>query len=120
MDYEFGRLEFSKRAIDNLMEVASRSYTAGAGEMVKAYEEKWGELFGYKHNVAVSSGTSADTAACIALYDFGAKQGDEIIAPACAFVAVGNSIRMAGFKPAFVDIERETLNINPRKIELHS
>ncbi len=51
------------------------------------------------------------------LYDFGAKHDDEIIAPAFAFASVGNSILMAGFTPVFADIERETLNINPSKIE---
>jgi len=117
MEYDFGKLVFGENAVSNLMKVLTTTHTAGAGEMVKDYEKKWAELFGYKNNVAVSSGTAADTAACIALHDFGAQRGDEIIAPACAFVAVGNSIRMAGFKPVFVDIERETLNINPRLIE---
>jgi len=51
------------------------------------------------------------------LYDFGAKRGDEIIVPALAFAATGNSILAAGFKPVFVDIKRETLNIDPEKIE---
>jgi len=55
----------------------------------------------------MSSGTSADIAACMTLYDLGAKRGDEIIAPALAFAAVGNSIVAAGFKPVFVDIERK-------------
>ena len=65
----------------------------------------------------MSSGTSADIAACMTLYDFGAKRGDKIIVPALAFAAAGNSVLAAGFKPVFVDIERETLNINPSLIE---
>ena len=39
------------------------------------------------------------------------------IAPALAFAAVGNSIRAAGFIPKFVDIKRDTLNIDSEKIE---
>ncbi len=113
---KFGDLNFSEEVIRDISEVI-RSNHITEGKKVREFEENWGALFGYKHNIMVSSGTTADTAACLALYDFGAKQGDEIIAPALAFAAVGESIEMAGFKPAFVDIERETLNINPRKIE---
>ncbi len=116
MKIEFGDLKVSKEAVKHLEDVIKSNKISG-GIKVKKLEDSWGQLFGYKYNLAVSSGTSADIAACMVLYDFGAKPGDEIIAPACAFAAVGNSIRAAGFKPAFVDIERETLNINPKKIE---
>jgi dTDP-4-amino-4,6-dideoxygalactose transaminase len=37
--------------------------------------------------------------------------------PALSFVATGNAVLQAGLKPVFVDIERETLNIDPSKIE---
>ena len=65
----------------------------------------------------MSSGTSADIAACMTLYDFGAKRGDEVIVPALAFAAVGNSVLAAGLTPRFVDIEKDTMNINPYKID---
>src|SRR3989344_8921692 len=116
MKIEFGDLKVSKESVKHLKEVIESNNISG-GIKVKKLEEKWGKLFNYKYNLAVSSGTSADIAACMTLYDFGAKPGDEIIAPACAFAAVGNSIRAAGFKPAFVDIKKETLNINSNKIE---
>ena len=51
------------------------------------------------------------------LYDFGAKRGDEIIVPALSFVATGNAVLQAGFTPVFVDVQRETLNIDPKRIE---
>jgi len=75
------------------------------------------DLWGPRKLVAVSSGTDADILALAVLYDFGAKRGDEIIIPALSFVASGNAVLHAGFKPVFVDIERETLNIDPSKIE---
>ena len=116
MRVEFGELRIDEKARQNLMNVVETNWASG-GPKVKRFEEEWGKLFGYRHNIAVSSGTSADLSACLALYDFGAQRGDEIIAPALAFAAVGESIVLAGFKPVFVDVERETLNINPRKIE---
>lgn len=116
MRVEFGELRLGVEAKNNLLDVIETNWASG-GPKVKKFEEEWGKLFGYGYNVAVSNGTAADTVACMALYDRGAEREDEIIAPALAFAAVGESILMAGFKPVFVDIERETLNINPHKIE---
>lgn len=88
------------------------------GKFVQEFEEQFAALFGVQYAVAVSSGTDADALACAVLYDYGAKRGDEIIIPALTFVATGNAVLQAGFTPVFVDIQRETLNINPEKIEV--
>ncbi len=87
------------------------------GQYVQEFEEKFAALFGVKYAVAVSSGTDADALSLAALYDLGAERGDEIIVPALSFVATGNSVFQAGFKPVFVDVERTTLNIDPKGIE---
>lgn len=87
------------------------------GKYVQEFEEKFAALFGVTEAVAVSSGTDADALACAVLYDFGAKRGDEVIVPALTFVATANAVLQAGLIPVFVDIQRETLNINPEKIE---
>jgi dTDP-4-amino-4,6-dideoxygalactose transaminase len=81
------------------------------------FEEEFARIIGAKYAVALSSGTDADTLAMAVLYDFGAKRGDEVIVPALSFVATGNAVLHAGFKPVFVDIERSTLNIDCGKIE---
>lgn len=112
----FGELEVSEESRQLLNYCADTNIVSG-GPLVKRLEKEWGELFNYKHNVAVSNGTDADTAACLALYDHGARRGDEIIAPALAFVAVGNSILSAGYNPSFVDVEKRTMNIDPNQIE---
>tara|TARA_Y100000034_G_C6833939_1_gene376695 strand:+ start:113 stop:1237 length:1125 start_codon:yes stop_codon:yes gene_type:complete len=116
MKIEFGDLVISDDSKKLLEECLDSNWVSG-GEKVKRFEDSWGNLFNYKHNISVSNGTDADVAACMTLYDFGAKRGDEIIVPALAFAAVGNSILMAGFKPVFVDVDRETMNIDPSKIE---
>lgn len=87
------------------------------GRYVKELEDAFAKLLGIKHAVAVSSGGDANTLALAVLHDFGARQGDEVIVPALSFVATGNAILHARFKPLFVDIKRETLNIDPSKIE---
>lgn len=87
------------------------------GEKVKAFEEGFANTFGYKNSVMTSSGTTADMAALMTMYDFGAKPGDEVIVPALSFIATSNAVRAAGFKPVWVDVKRETLNINEDLIE---
>jgi len=101
--------EHLQRAIDK--------HWASEGENVKKFEKLFAEKFGYKHAIAVISGTDADIVANTVLYDLGAQRGDEIITPALAFVATANSILAAGFTPKFVDIRLDTLNLDPAKIE---
>ena len=93
------------------------SNRVSCGRYVGEFEKGFARLIGTKEAVALSSGTDADALALAVLYDFGAKRNDEIIVPALSFVATGNAVLQAGFKPVFVDVERETLNIDPSKIE---
>ena len=112
----FGTVSVTPKA-RQLINQALDSNWLTRGKFVQEFEEEFAALFGVKHAVAVSSGTDADALACAVLYDHGAKRADEIIIPALTFVATGNAVLQAGFTPVFVDIQRETLNINPDKIE---
>jgi len=116
MRINFGELVIGDIAKKYLQRVLDKNW-ASEGDNVKEFEEKFAARFGYKHAIATSSGTDADICSCTSLYDFGAKRGDEIVTPALSFVATANSILAAGFIPKFVDIELETLNIDPSKIE---
>lgn len=112
----FGTVSITPDARTLINEVIDSGWVT-KGKYVKEFEEKFAALFGVKYGVAVSSGTDADALACAVLYDFGASRGDEIIVPALTFVATGNAVLQAGFKPVFVDVKRETLNIDPDLIE---
>jgi len=116
MRINFGDLVIGETAKKYFQMVFDKNW-ASEGDNVKEFELKFAKKFGYKHAIATSSGTDADIVACAALYDLGAERGDEILVPALSFVATANSILAAGFTPKFVDIELETLNINPKKIE---
>ncbi len=116
MRIEFGDLKLDERAEQHLKDIVRTSWVT-EGEKVKQFEKEWSKLFDYKYSISMDNGTSADMAACMVLYDLGAERGDEIIVPALAFAAAGNSILAAGYKPVFVDVKRETMNINPEKIE---
>lgn len=112
----FGTVSLTDNA-RKLIEKALETKWVTRGKYVQELEEKFAKLFGTKYAIAVSSGTDADALACASLYDFGAKRQDEIIIPALTFVATANAVFQAGFTPVFVDVKRETLNIDTDKIE---
>lgn len=112
----FGTITITQKAKELILE-ALESKRISSGKLVREFEKRFAELFGVREAVAVSTGTDACAVALAVLYDHGAKRGDEVIVPALSFVATGNAVLHAGFTPVFVDIERETLNINPELIE---
>ncbi len=112
----FGHIEIGRTARKYLGEAIQRHWVS-EGRNVRRFEAGFARKFGYKHCEATSSGTDAGIVAFAALYDRGAKRGDEVITPALAFVATANCILAAGLKPRFVDVELGTLNIDPAKIE---
>lgn len=116
MRINFGDLIIGDVAKDRIKKALDKNWVT-EGANVKEFEEKFAQQFGYKHAIATSSGTDACLASLASLYEFGAKRGDEIIIPATTFVATANAVLAAGFIPKFIDIEFETLNINPEKIE---
>ncbi|MFC2004458.1 DegT/DnrJ/EryC1/StrS family aminotransferase [Chloroflexota bacterium] len=116
MRVSFGDLVIGETARKYIQRALDKNWVS-EGDNVREFEQKFAAKFGYKHAIATSSGTDADIVSCASLYDFGAKRGDEIILPALTFVATANSILAAGFIPKFVDIELETLNIDPARIE---
>jgi len=116
MKIPFGTISITKESKELINKILE-SGRVSSGKYVREFEEKFAKLIGVKEAVAVSSGTDADTLALAVLHDFGAKRNDEVIVPALSFAATGNAVLHAGFKPVFVDIERETLNINPKEIE---
>lgn len=116
MKIPFGTITISKETKDLINRILD-SKMVSSGKYVREFEEGFASLTGAKEAVAVSSGADADALALAVLYDFGAKRQDEIIVPALSFVATGNAVLQAGFKPVFVDIELDTLNIDPDQIE---
>lgn len=112
----FGTITITTKAKELILE-ALENKRISCGRLVFEFEKRFAELYGVREAVAVSSGTDAIALSLAVLYDYGARRGDEVIVPALSFVATGNAVLHAGFTPVFVDIERETLNINPNLIE---
>ena len=84
------------------------------GPAIAELEAALGKRLGVAHAVAVSSGTDALLCAMMAL-EIG--QGSEVILPSFTFFATAGSVARLGAKPVFVDIDPQTFNIDPDRIE---
>ena len=84
------------------------------GEEVRAFEEEFASFCEARFAIGTSSGTSA---LHLALLACGVGLGDEVITTPHTFVATTEAISHAGARPVFVDIDPESYNINPTKIE---
>jgi perosamine synthetase len=84
------------------------------GEKLEAFERAIARYAGTKYAVAMNSGTSALHVALAAL---GVGRGDEVIVPSFAFVAVANAVCHVRAAPVFVEIESETLTLDPAAVE---
>tara|TARA_R110000824_G_scaffold176436_1_gene355395 strand:- start:2348 stop:3166 length:819 start_codon:yes stop_codon:yes gene_type:complete len=72
------------------------------------------ERFDLQDCIAVNNGTSALIAT---LWSMNLKPDDEVITTPFTYIATSNAILIAGAKPVFVDIDPDTLLIDPQKIE---
>jgi perosamine synthetase len=102
--------EEEKRAV---LEVLDSGILA-MGPRVAALESAVAQLVGVHHAVATSSGT---TALHLALLAHGVGPGDEVLTSPFTFVASVNAILFCGAKPVFADIDPDTFNIDPDRVE---
>ncbi|MEN6450272.1 MAG: DegT/DnrJ/EryC1/StrS family aminotransferase [Thermoguttaceae bacterium] len=85
-----------------------------AGNEVAQFEKAFGDFQQAKHGIAVVNGTVALRLALIA---GGIEAGDEVIVPPYTFLATASAVVEANAVPVFADIEQDTFNIDPTKIE---
>ncbi len=102
------------KAVVKVMRSGILTHGLGAGPLVTKFEKAFTKFVKTKHAIAVNTGTAA---LHLAITGAGIKRGDEVILPSFTFVSTAEVIAMAGAKPVFVDIDPETYNISPRKME---
>ncbi|MCA1603717.1 MAG: DegT/DnrJ/EryC1/StrS family aminotransferase, partial [Acidobacteria bacterium] len=105
--------ESDRKALNDVME--SRVW-GGYHESVGELERRFAAYHGAAHGIALANGTLSLE---IALSAAGIKPGDEVIVPPITFVASATSVSRVGAVPVFVDIDPETINLNPRKVADH-
>ena len=99
--------------------VASGSFTMG--QKVAKFEEEFSTLVGSKYAVMVNSGSSANLALLAALRYRNTpllSPDDEIIVPAVSWSTTYYPVGQLGCKLTFVDVNKDSLNIDPNKIEM--
>jgi dTDP-4-amino-4,6-dideoxygalactose transaminase len=84
------------------------------GPEVAAFEREFAACVGAPHACAVSNCT---TALHLALLAAGVGPGDEVITVSHSFIATANSVRYCGATPVFVDVDPNSYNIDPARIE---
>ena len=109
----YGKQTVDQQDIDAVVNVL-RSDWLTQGPAVKTFESDLRKYFGAKYASSVSNGTAALHLTGIAL---GWKPGDIIITVPITFLASANSIIFSGATPDFVDIDKETYTIDPKKLE---
>ena len=95
-------------------ECIKTGWISSAGKYVNAFEEKFAEYCGVNHAVAVCNGTVALHLALIAA---GVKKGDEVIIPDFTMIASAFAVCYIGAVPVFVDVNKDTWNIDVNLIE---
>jgi len=95
-------------------ECLDSTWISSAGHFIGDFERAFADLCGARHAIATNNGT---TALHLALAALGIGAGDEVIVPVLTYIATANAVRYCGAEPVFVDVEPDTMNMDPRLFE---
>jgi dTDP-4-amino-4,6-dideoxygalactose transaminase len=110
--FKIGKAE--RRYLSEVIDSSRLSY----GPMTERLEAKFAAAHDSKYAVFCNSGTSALHMALAVLKERGGwEDGDEVIVPALTFVATSNIVLHNNMRPVFADVEPDTYNLDPEKIE---
>ena len=91
----------------------SSGYVSYVGKFVSLFEKKVSQYTKTKYTIATSSGTSA---LHLVLRYFNLGPEDEVLVPSLTYVATANAVTYCGATPNFLDIERDSLGVCPKKL----
>lgn len=97
-----------------LNECIDSTFVSSVGKFVDLFEQKIAEYTGAKYAIAAVNGTAALHMALI-LSDV--KVEDEVITQPLTFIATANAISYTGAKPIFIDVDKDTMGLSPKKLE---
>ncbi|HBX50605.1 MAG: aminotransferase DegT [Bacteroidetes bacterium GWF2_33_38] len=94
-------------------ECIDTTFVSSVGKFVDKFEDLTAEYTGAKKAIVCVNGTNA---LYLALLLVGVKQGDEIITQPLTFIATANSISYCNANPIFIDVDKETMGLSPKKL----
>ena len=96
-------------------EAIDSTFVSSVGKYVNQFEEMMAKFVGAKYAIATSNGTSA---LHIGLKLVGVDEHSEVITQPLTFIATANAIAYCNAKPIFVDVDRDTLGLSAKKLEI--
>lgn len=107
---------FNEKEVDYVTDCVKTGWVSSVGSYVTRFEEDLAKFVGVKRAVAVVNGTAA---LHIALKIVGVEANDEILMPSLTFIATANAVSYLQAVPHFVDVDEETLGVDPLKLEAY-
>ena len=103
-----------KPEIDSAIQQVLNNTNFIGGQEVKTLEQRLAEYVGVNHCITCANGTEAMTLLMMA-WDI--KQGDAVFVPDFTFFSTGEIVSFCGGTPVFVDVDKDTFNIDPVKLD---
>ena len=103
-----------KNEIDEAIQGVINSSNFIGGKEVTTLEKRLAEYVGSKHCITCANGTEAMT---LLLMAWDIKEGDAVFIPDFTFFSTGEVVSFRGATPVFVDVDKETFNLDAKKLE---
>lgn len=104
---------FDENEEENVLNCLRTGWVSSVGKYVDQFERELESFTGAKRAIVVMNGTAA---LHMCYHAAGVRPGDEVLCPSLTFVATANAITYCGGLPHFVDIDEETLGVDPKKL----
>jgi UDP-2-acetamido-2-deoxy-ribo-hexuluronate aminotransferase len=106
--------EVLKPSIDTAIQEVISNTSFISGPQVRELEQQLAAFAGRKYCITCGNGTDALSMALMAL---DIKEGDAVFVPDFTFFATGEVVSFEGATPVFVDVDGDTFNMDPAKLE---
>lgn len=112
--YPISEPSITELEVAYVLDAVKSGWVSSLGKYLDVFEQKFAAYCGTEFALTTSNGTTALHLALVAL---GVQPGDEVIVPDLTFIATANAVAYIGAKPVLVDIEPDTLCLDPAKLE---